>query len=71
MFSGCLSLTSLDLSSFNTYFVEDFGFMFYHAESLTHITYNEQNFIPAHKQTDENMYQTNCPANRISWHVGP
>ncbi len=64
-------LTSLDLSSFNTENVRDFSFMFNESRSLTHITYNEQTFIPRSRVTDENMYQTNCPANRIFWYTGP
>jgi surface protein len=36
MFQGCESLTSLDLSKFNTKNVEDFSFLFYNCEILIH-----------------------------------
>lgn len=35
MFRGCESLTSMDLSSFNTYYVDDFSYMFAGCNSLT------------------------------------
>jgi surface protein len=42
MFSGCSSLTSLDLSNFNTSNVKDLSYMFYNCSSLTSL--NLSNF---------------------------
>ena len=46
MFSGCINLTKIDLSSFNTQNVTDMSYMFYNCEKLTKIdlsSFNTQN----------------------------
>lgn len=55
MFSECSSLTSLDLSNFNTSNVEDFNTMFYNCSSLTSLNLSNWN---TNRVTDmSNMFQ--------------
>ena len=55
MFYGCSSLTSLDLSSFNTANVEKMIYMFYGCSSLTKI-YVSDNYTTGQVTTDYNMF---------------
>ena len=45
MFSHCSSLTSLDLSNFNTNKVEDMSYMFYNCSSLTSLKSRDKKIL--------------------------
>ena len=59
MFAGCVSLTTLDLSGWNTYNVEDMYAVFEGCAALEKIV------LPGHFAVDEDMYLTNG-----DWTVG-
>ena len=65
MFSGCSSLTSLDLSSFTTSNVTKMSGMFSNASSLLNIVYGE-NFVKPERVDIDEMFE-NCPANKPNW----
>ena len=73
MFQNCTSLTSLDLSKFNTSNVTDMGWMFYSCSSLTSIglLYASPSTInslltPLGTSTARNIYYTDAPLNELT-----
>ena len=55
MFDGCQTLTSLDVSKFNTQNVTDMSWMFYRCESLTTI-FCKSNWDAGQNIKDEGMF---------------
>ena len=62
MFNGLNSLTSLDVSNFDTRNVMDMSWMFLNNSQLTSIIYGE-NFIRKSNSNITDMFY-NCPANK-------
>ena len=63
MFSGCSSLTSLDLSNFNTNNVEDTSGMFYNCSNLTEL--NLSNFDTSKVTKTKDMFGNCTKLNKI------
>jgi surface protein len=66
MFNGCTSLTSLDLSSFNTSNVTDMQYMFYGTDNLLTITTPKKMFVSRFLKIDLYRYFEDEAGNRYS-----
>ena len=66
MFDSCMSLTSLDLSHFDSSQVSSMNEMFVRCTNLKTITYGPK-FVKKDSSVDVSYMFTNCPANKPSW----